>query len=532
METEVSANGVHNPIPPCGSGEGHPYAPVDWPNPGDIWTWKVGNKINPAGYYTHRSLIVPKRLQKTPTRKIWLGSKDAVIRFLNSEFPDADVNAFFASFTWDIPGGKGAAPIVKKEASAEKPVAAKKATSVKKEISVPTTIAPTGNTPARKSTPRKQSTPRKTSTPPNHEPEPIQTRKRTRNSEISNKEPIPKVEAESGSQVAKRTRNSANSNQGSIPKTDGETENPFVRRTRNSTRKLLSNEDRAISTDLVLTEGVSTGHLTSVTEISPVKNANGQSGSRRKRQDSNSQMNHITEMSSEDFDNYLNSLDDILYQSVPEAPTLDSSLLETEVDFARVREELSSLLSHDLSSLFSSNKLPLVTSLSSKLRSDPDLTLEELSMLDLILEIPDVSNHFLSAKQVKSEASKFFADLETNIALVSKLKSKYTLSKDKIAVLQAEIAYSPTIQEIDEQISKLQARRDVLAKAVEENEAQIEELTATQKRILNSLPKIVNEVKTANLEKSEWEVKQKEAAKQEAQILEKFAPLEGYTFVH
>lgn len=91
------------PVAPCASGQGLPYAPVDWPSPGDIWTWKVANQVKPSGFYTHRYLLVPKRLQKIPTRKIWLGSKLATTRYLESEFPEADIGAFFASFTWDIP---------------------------------------------------------------------------------------------------------------------------------------------------------------------------------------------------------------------------------------------------------------------------------------------------------------------------------------------------------------------------------------------------------------------------------------------
>lgn len=402
-------------------------------------------------------------------------------------------------------------------------------------------------TPKEKSTREQKSTPKIKAEPGSH------IGKRTRKSGSSDQGSTPKAEEEMGSQTAKRKRNSANSDRGSeakresAPKKEEGSGSPIFRRTRNSARKQLLKQDATASTDLVLAEGTSAGQVSSVSAAHENNHefdldvaiyrgkgaATGQSGSRRKR-DSSSQMNKINEMSSEDFDNYLNSLDDILYQLVPKAPTLDSSLLETDEDFfARARAELSSLLSQDLSSLITSDKLPIVTDLSSKLRSDPDLTLEELSVLDLILEIPLVSDDLQNAKEVKAEARKFYADLETNIALVSKLKNKYTLSKDKLAVLQAENALNlPTVEEIDEQLAKLRSRRGELAKALEENEAQIAELSSTQKRILNSLPKIVNEVKSANTEKAEWAVKQKEAEKQELQILAKFAPVEGFSFIN
>lgn len=39
------------PIKPIRSGEGLPYAPVDWPNLGDIWYWWLGNRTYHFGFY-------------------------------------------------------------------------------------------------------------------------------------------------------------------------------------------------------------------------------------------------------------------------------------------------------------------------------------------------------------------------------------------------------------------------------------------------------------------------------------------------
>lgn len=90
------------PVPPFSCGEGLPYAPIDWPNPGDIWRWRVGKRVNNTGFYKDRFLNVPKSLGKLNKPKVF-ASKPAVERFLRSYFPDADVNMFFASFIWNVP---------------------------------------------------------------------------------------------------------------------------------------------------------------------------------------------------------------------------------------------------------------------------------------------------------------------------------------------------------------------------------------------------------------------------------------------
>ncbi|KAF9605592.1 hypothetical protein IFM89_017935 [Coptis chinensis] len=88
----------------CGeSGMGLPYAPIDWPEPGDIWGWKVGTRENISGIWQDRYLYLPSRLQKSLRVKSSFPSKPAVERFLQQEFPDTDMDAFFSSFNWRIP---------------------------------------------------------------------------------------------------------------------------------------------------------------------------------------------------------------------------------------------------------------------------------------------------------------------------------------------------------------------------------------------------------------------------------------------
>ncbi|KAI7728244.1 hypothetical protein M8C21_019027 [Ambrosia artemisiifolia] len=97
------------------SGVGLPYAPEDFPAPGDKWKWKVGKRLAVAGHFMDRYLYLPDRLYNefksvssacTSNMKCGFNSKAAVKRFLSEEFPDIDIKAFFASFTWRIPAGK------------------------------------------------------------------------------------------------------------------------------------------------------------------------------------------------------------------------------------------------------------------------------------------------------------------------------------------------------------------------------------------------------------------------------------------
>ncbi|GFP84041.1 hypothetical protein PHJA_000547700 [Phtheirospermum japonicum] len=223
-------------------------------------------------------------------------------------------------------------------------------------------------------------------------------------------------------------------------------------------------------------------------------------------------------MTQDDFEFYLNSLDDILSDSAPRPPNSELARLQTD-DFAKARHNLSSLLSIGFTSLANSDKLSEITNLTSKLHFDPNLTPEELSILNLVQEIPSASKDFLEAQRAKK-------------LRIEERKQEFILSKGKIALLQGEeAAASSTIREIDEQIAVLQSRKAVLAAVVKTNQKRIADLVSKQKRVFDSVPKIVNEVQVANSERSLWELKKNEAAKQEAEILAKFGPVDGFSFV-
>ncbi|CAM8905927.1 hypothetical protein QQ045_024046 [Rhodiola kirilowii] len=96
----VAANGtVLIPVGPNETGVGHPYAPQNWPKPGDNWTWKVGRRISKRDHHKVRYLCAPRHLPQPRA----FASKTAIERYIRKEFPDTDVHAFFAMFTWDIP---------------------------------------------------------------------------------------------------------------------------------------------------------------------------------------------------------------------------------------------------------------------------------------------------------------------------------------------------------------------------------------------------------------------------------------------
>ncbi|KAI3910771.1 hypothetical protein MKW98_030579 [Papaver atlanticum] len=91
------------------SGEGMPYAPENWPKPGDNWRWRVGRRTLLNGYMWDRFLIPPARLlkpRKSGQRKVVFPSIQGVAKFLQEEIPNADVDAFFKSFCWKIPSNE------------------------------------------------------------------------------------------------------------------------------------------------------------------------------------------------------------------------------------------------------------------------------------------------------------------------------------------------------------------------------------------------------------------------------------------
>lgn len=91
------------PVAGGSSGEGLPYAPEDWPHPGDKWRWKVGFRKTASGHWIDRYLYPPAHFPRPSGNKSGLPSRSSLEEYIRKEFPDKDVNSFFASFIWKVP---------------------------------------------------------------------------------------------------------------------------------------------------------------------------------------------------------------------------------------------------------------------------------------------------------------------------------------------------------------------------------------------------------------------------------------------
>ncbi|XP_045815620.1 OBERON-like protein [Trifolium pratense] len=96
------------PVAADQTGEGLPYAPINFPDQGDVWGWKTGKRLQSNGCFQDRYLFSPVRFKPGSKRKHrhTFASKLSVERYIKSTFPDADVDKFFASFTWRIPAAE------------------------------------------------------------------------------------------------------------------------------------------------------------------------------------------------------------------------------------------------------------------------------------------------------------------------------------------------------------------------------------------------------------------------------------------
>lgn len=83
------------------SGKGLPYAPEGWPRPGDVWAWRVGKRASISGHWLDKSLYPPRHLKNLPAPVF--NSRSSLEQYIRREYPEANVDAFFASFIWRVP---------------------------------------------------------------------------------------------------------------------------------------------------------------------------------------------------------------------------------------------------------------------------------------------------------------------------------------------------------------------------------------------------------------------------------------------
>ncbi|CAN8258451.1 unnamed protein product [Cochlearia groenlandica] len=440
-------------IAPFSSGQGLPYAPVDWPSPGDVWKWRVGRRVTSVGYHQDRFLILPDRLRYKNAPKSFAG-KNTLVRYIQTNFPGMDTDSLFASFNWRIP-------------ALFQPSNQVDAASLFEETprEVQTEAAPDG----KKDGNSRYSQRKRKPMPTQINDEPVEEK--------------PKANPRGGSSRNKKKKGAA------TPATGPKSSRQSVRRS--------SSQQRGGAVDL----------------------------------------NFLDEEETEPaFDTYLNTLDNILHQGQEDAGRDSSSSFLVsasspmrEYEWAEARMKISSLLEKDFPTLFVSKEAAEISALATKLRKDPNLTAEEIVRLKLIEEIPMFSEVFRENKTVIEEADRFFSALELNKAKVASLKYEYSDLKQKLGDIQMEVdANAETIRQIDEQIGQLQARRSEVKRYIGNKEKEKVDLSYGQKMVANSIPKVVQEVQSANSKKPEWECKKENALKRETEIMSKFIPLKGF----
>lgn len=452
----IDVNSSVRLVMPGESGEGLPFAPTDWPNPGDNWEWRVGKRVSSSGHFQDRFIYLPKSLQGK--KKQMFASRPALENFIRSAFPGADVDAFFASFTWKIPA----------------------------KVQSPTKV---------------EAAPLPLENPLEDETLKVQEGKveNPRYGRRQRKQILPMLTEEAEEQKQEKKQKTPRSSQRKR-KEDGKHDTPTSASA--SKRKATRSSKRSVS-------HTANGEIV-ITEPEPVVN-----------------------VIPEGFDNYLSSLEDILTQPLSETQVSYSAATEaplTESDMAKARSKLSSLLLMDFPSLVTSRSISKLTTLASKLRKDPTLSAEQLVKLKLIEEIPSFSKVFLESRQTIEQVYKFFGTLEANKAKVSSLRDEYNELKEKADQLQSQVDSNLlTVQEIDNQIFQLQTWRAELTNTIENNKSAKVEVASAQGMVANSIPNVVRDIQVANSKIPEWELKRANAEKREAEILEKFAPLKGFS---
>ncbi|XP_010449978.1 PREDICTED: uncharacterized protein LOC104732146 isoform X2 [Camelina sativa] len=484
----------HPAIPPASSGQGLPYAPVDFPSPGDVWSWRVGKRVYNTGFHKDRFLILPERLRVKNAPKFFAG-KNTLSRYLETRFPDTDVNSFYASFTWSIPALSQPTNRVDDASLFEE---------TSKEGEKQDEIAEDGE---KEGTTSRYSQRKRKLVKQAQSYEPVAGKTKA----TPSKKRVTTTSAATKQNSARQSssRRSTRQQQGDVVDLDEDAK-------KNGKRM---KKRRGNSAEEEVEKSVPHIYVSPINGVLAVSHA-------------------PVDINPEEFDSYLNSLDNLLQQQPSEAGQESSSSLPVsesspvkQHEWAEARMKLSSLLEKDLFSLFMSNEAVEIASLATKLKKDPILSAEEIVRLKLIEEIPTFSDVFQENKSVIQDANRFFSALELNKGKVASLKYEYSDLKEKLGNIQTEVdTNTETIREIDEQITQLQAKRTELTRCNGNKEKEKVDLSFGQKMVANSIPKVVQEVQAANLKKPDWEMKKDNALKREAEILDKFSSLKGFYF--
>ncbi|XP_056172324.1 uncharacterized protein LOC115677642 isoform X2 [Syzygium oleosum] len=455
------------PVEPNSSGKGLPYAPADWPNPGDTWRWWVGKRTTSSGFYKDRVVRIPKRLRAYGVKRTY--SKSSLERYISVQFPDADIDEFFASFSWMIPSTEhrwsedllSKVPLVASKRNKEAPWNSK---MMKKARPATSQAFPRRSTRQSKKIPAQNNT-------------------RSEESVID----LCYLTDDSTSD------GSGYSKCGSEPQIDLEDVAP----------------DQSIGSSCYASKDFEAQDVQNVQE--PYA--------------------QFCEEDVDDFlksvEHILSQHNDEAQVRTP-STCVGSDIAE---EMSTHRKKLSSILALDFSCMLSSEYLEQITFLVEKLMADPILTVDQLLKLKLVEEIPKAGKVFQRTKGLADQASNFFGELQAMKDKVSSIKREFSELKKGAGELQSQIdSKSSLVREIDEQIVQLQSRKAELTHDLKStNEAKVQ-VVAEQKIMANSISAVMREIQTASAEIPVWEMKKKNAEKRMAEILARYAPLKGLSF--
>ncbi|KAF8019412.1 hypothetical protein BT93_G0173 [Corymbia citriodora subsp. variegata] len=484
MGNEVSGKEGLYPVKPYQRGEGLPYAPVDWPNPGDTWSWKVGGRTTLSGFYQDRYTYPPKRLCGNDPNTFF-ASKPSLERYISSQFPNADVDKFFASFSWKVPTTRPhcsedhfpQAPLHKIASKRRKEPCSNSERMKKARLAMPQAFP----------------------------------RRRTRQSY--------KFPARANIRGDKSVIDLCSLTDDNTSDESGYSESSFE-----SPNDL---EDIGLDQDKLPNDLEDVGLDQNIGPSSSACNAS-------KLPDTPKVKKFHAQSCEDNVDNCLKSLEHLLSQhndqaqvQTPLAP-VGSDVAE---EMSTYRKKLSSILALDFSCWLSSKNLKEISFLVEKLAMDPALTINQLLKLESIEEIPKAGKVFLQAEGIAEQANKFFRDIQAMKDKLSSMRGEFSELKKGEAEVQSQVdSKSLLVQEIDEQIVQLQSRRAELARDLESKKEVKLQVVAEKKIMEKSILAVIQEIHKVIDEIPKWEMSKKNAKKQMDEILARYAPFKGFSF--
>ncbi|XP_039155976.1 LOW QUALITY PROTEIN: uncharacterized protein LOC104417348 [Eucalyptus grandis] len=472
------------PVKHNSSGEGLPYAPVDWPNPGDTWYWWVGNRTSRSGFYRDRLLYLPKRLHGQGCNSRF-ASKCSLEHYISLQFPNADVNEFFASFSWMVPSTRHYSR-KEKILIVHLPVLMENLFATFSEVPMDEIVS-----------------------------------KRREGAPCSSKRIKKAGPATSQAFPRHKTRQSFKM--------------PAQANIRNdeSVIDLCTLEDGSTSDGSEYSGSVSESHI-DLEDVAPDQSTGSScyAPNASKAQDVRKVEEIHAQFCGEDIDECLKSLEHILSQHNDEAQ-VQTPLAYVGSDMAEElstnRKKLSSILALDFSCVLSSKYLEEISYSIEDLPTDPILTVDQLRKLKIVQEISKASEVSLHCKGIAEQAHKFFGAIKDHVCSIKREVSKLKKGAGELELESHVESNSSLVEEIDEQIAQLQSRRAEIAKLKLTNKEK-DQVVAQQKILANSLSTVVQEIQTASTEIPIWEMKKKTAEKEMSEILARYAHLKGLFF--